>query len=91
MILLGMSVSSSWVILSTLVGDVVGVQSVALGVAAIFFLTNITDISGSILYGNLLKQTHSYQVTLSLFAGMAVIACLIFTVMALRSALHRAP
>lgn len=91
MIFLGMSVASSWVILSTLVGDVVGVQSVALGVAAIFFLTNITDISGSILYGNLLKQTHSYQVTLSLFAGMAAIACLIFTVMALRSALHRAP
>ena len=91
MMLLGMSVASAWVILSTLVGDVVGVQSVALGVAAIFFLTNITDISGSILYGNLLKQTHSYQVTLSLFAGMAAIACLLFTAMALRAAFHRAP
>jgi len=83
MVMLGMSVASAWVILSTLVGDVVGIESVAIASATIFFLTNVTDVTGSVLYGALLDRTHSYQVTLSLFMGVAALSTLGFTVMAL--------
>jgi predicted MFS family arabinose efflux permease len=82
MVILGLSVASSWVILSTLVGDVVGAASVAFASAVIFFLTNITDVTGSVLYGALLDRTHSYQATLGLFLGLAALSTLGFTAMA---------
>jgi predicted MFS family arabinose efflux permease len=89
MVLLGLSVASSWVILSALVGDVVGIDRVTIATATIFFLTNITDVLGPVTYGNLLDQTHSYQITLGLFMGVATISAVIFTWMAHWNKHHR--
>jgi sugar phosphate permease len=88
MVLLGMSVASSWGILSALVGDVVGIDKVAIATATIFFLASITEVFGSVIYGGLLDRTHSYQTTLSLFMGFAAISTLIFFWMAYQKKHH---
>ncbi len=49
MIAIGMSSASSWGILSTLTGDVVGIELVAIASATVFFVTNITDVMGPLL------------------------------------------
>ncbi len=84
MVLIGLSAASSWGILSTLLGDVVGIGSVAMASATVFFITNITDVTGPILFSNFHKLTRSYQTTLSLFMGFAALSALIFTWMAKR-------
>ncbi len=80
----GLSAASSWSILSTLVGDVVRVGSVAAATATIFWVTNITDLGGPILFGYWLKLTHSYQITLTIYMAIAVLTTLSFAWMALR-------
>jgi MFS family permease len=84
MVVIGLSAASSWGILSTLLGDVVGIGSVAMASATIFFITNITDVFGPILFSNFHKLSGSYQSTLGLFMGFAALSALIFTWMAKR-------
>jgi predicted MFS family arabinose efflux permease len=81
----GLSAASSWVILSTLVGDVVGISAVAAATAVIFFITNITDTGGPVLFSKALGLTQSYQSTLTIFMFINLAAVLIFTWMALRN------
>lgn len=84
MVLIGLSAASSWGILSTLLGDVVGIGSVAIASATIFFVTNITDVCGPVLFSNVHKLAGSYQTTIGLFMGFAALSALIFTWMAKR-------
>jgi MFS transporter, ACS family, hexuronate transporter len=79
MIVVGLSAASSWGILSTLVGDVVGLGSIALATSVIYFLTNISDITGPIVFGTTLKLSGSYHTTLSLFMGIATLTAMAFT------------
>lgn len=85
MIVIGMSVASSWGILSTVLGDVVGLGSIAIATSAIFFITNFADVLGPILFGAVLDATHSYQKTLGLFMGVAACTGLALCWMAWRS------
>lgn len=82
MILIGLSVASSWGILSTVLGDVVKISSIAIATSVIYFITNIADVAGPILFGSALESTQSYQKTLTLFMGVAVFTALILTWMA---------
>ena len=79
MIVIGFSVASSWGVLSTVLGDVVGLSSVAIATSAMFFLTNIADMLGPVLFGATLEATRSYQKTLGLFMGVAICTALILT------------
>jgi predicted MFS family arabinose efflux permease len=85
MIGFGLSAAASWAILCTLVGDVVGISSVTTATAIIFFITNITDAGGPVLFGNVLRITQSYQETFGIFLAMNVIVTLSFLWMALRN------
>lgn len=82
MVGIGLSAASSWGILCTLLGDVVGIGSIAMATASIYFLTNTGDVLGPMLFGYTLQRTNSYQTTFSLFVGIAVVSALIFTWMA---------
>ena len=84
MIAIGMSSASSWGILSTLVGDIVGIESVAIASATVFFVTNITDVCGPVLFSSVHKLAGSYLTPLDLFAGLAALSACIFTWMAQR-------
>jgi sugar phosphate permease len=84
MVVIGMSVASSWGILSTILGDIVGISSIATATAVIFFITNIADMLGPVLFGSTLELTHSYQKTLCLFMGVAVLTGFTFSWMAWR-------
>lgn len=84
MALLGMSVASSWGILSTLLGDVVGAGAIAVATSVVFFITNISDIVGPILFGAALDATGSYPKTIAAFAGVAVCTGLTISGMAWR-------
>jgi YNFM family putative membrane transporter len=88
MVLLGMSVASSWGVLSALLGDVVAIEQVAIASATIFFITNISDVLGSVAYGNFLNWTQSYQTTLGIFMGFGVISVFIFAWMAYQNRHH---
>ncbi len=83
MLCFGFSAASAWVILCTLVGDIVEIQSVATGTAIIFFITNITDATGPVLFGNILKASGSYHNPLAFYAIFPAAAMLIFISMAL--------
>jgi len=85
----GISAASSWGILSTLVGDVVEIGSVATATAVIFLITNITDAGGPVLIGNALRITQSYQETFGIFIVMNTIVTLSFFGMALRNRMNR--
>jgi MFS family permease len=85
MVTIGLSAASSWGILSTLLGDVVGIGSVAIASATMFFITNITDVFGPVLFSSVHKLAGSYQPTLILFMGFAILSALSFTWMAHRS------
>lgn len=80
----GMSVASSWGILSTVVGDMVELSSIAFATSIILFITNVADILGPILFGSALDSGYSYQSTLGMFAGIAVCTALILTWIAWR-------
>jgi sugar phosphate permease len=81
----GLSAAASWAILCTLVGDVVGISSVTTATAIIFFITNIADAGGPVLFGNVLRITQSYQETFGIYIAMNVIVTLSFLWMALRN------
>jgi predicted MFS family arabinose efflux permease len=83
MIAIGMSSTSSWGILSTLMGDVVGIESVAIATATVFFVTNITDVGGPLLFSSIHKLAGSYQTPLSFFIGFAALSACTFTWMAM--------
>jgi predicted MFS family arabinose efflux permease len=89
MVCFGLSAASSWGILCTLVGDVVGIGSVSAATAVIFFITNITDAGGPVLFGNALRITQSYQETFGIFLAMNVIVTLSFSWKALRNRMNR--
>jgi MFS family permease len=80
----GVSAASSWGILSTLVADVVGIAAVAAATATVYFLTNVADAGGPVLFSNVLRITGSYQNALSIYMVIAVVTSMIFTWMALR-------
>ncbi len=82
MILIGISAASSWGMLCTLLGDVVGIGSIAIATATIFFITNIADVIGPVLFGGTLQRTNSYQTAFSTFMCFAAFSALIFTWMA---------
>jgi hypothetical protein len=79
-----MSVASSWGILSTVLGDVVRVSSIAVATSVIFFITNIADMVGPVLFGAVLEATESYQITICSFTGVAVCTALTLTWLAWR-------
>jgi nitrate/nitrite transporter NarK len=85
MVTIGLSGASSWGILSTLLGDVVGIGSLAIASATIFFVTNITDVFGPVLFSSIYKMAGSYQPTLLLFMSSAILSALSFTLMVQRS------
>jgi predicted MFS family arabinose efflux permease len=87
MICFGFSAAASWGILCTLVGDVVGLSAVATATAIIFFVTNIMDGGGPVLFGYMLKTTQSYQSTFGIYVVISAIAMFIFLWMALRNRL----
>lgn len=84
MVLIGMSAASSWGILSTILGDVVGLSSIAIATSTIFLITSIAEMVGPILFGSMLDATNSYQKTICLFMGVAVCTALILSWMAWR-------
>jgi MFS family permease len=88
MVVIGMSVASSWGILSTVLGDVVRVSSIAVATSVIFFITNIADMVGPILFGAILEATQSYQITIGRFMGVAVCTALTLTGLAWRGRHH---
>ena len=79
MALIGLSAASSWGILSTVLGDVVGGGSIAIATSAIFFLTSIADVAGPILFSAALGATQSYPVTITGFVLVAACTALAFT------------
>lgn len=79
MVVIGMSVASSWGILSTVLGDMVDTGTIAIATSAIFFVTNIADILGPVLFGATLNAGFSYQKTMSLFMVVAICTALILT------------
>lgn len=81
----GVSAASSWGILSTLVGDVVEVSSVAVATAFIFFITTIADSGGPVLFSTALRLTRSYQSTISIYMYVAVMTTLAFALVAVRN------
>ena len=84
MILIGISGGSSWVVLSTLVGDVVGIASISMASATIFFSTNIADVFGPIIFSRVHQEVGNYQTAVGLFTSLAALTTLIFIGMALR-------
>jgi len=86
MALIGISAASSWGILSTVLGDVVGGNSIATATSAIFFMTNIADIAGPLLFSATLASTQSYPVTMSRFVLVAAGTAVAFTGLAWRTA-----
>ena len=84
MVVIGMSVASSWGILSTVLGDVVRVSSIAVATSVIYFTTNIADMVGPVLFGATLEATQSYQITIGRFMGVAVCTALTLTWLAWR-------
>jgi predicted MFS family arabinose efflux permease len=91
MIGFGLSAASSWAILCTLVGDLVGLGVVANATAIIFFITNITDASGPVIFGNVLRITQSYQKAFGIYIALNAIVTLSFLWMALRNKLLENP
>lgn len=89
MMLIGVSAVSSWSILSTLLGDVVKIGSIAAATALVYFITNITDVLGPIMFGVTLEKTGSYQQTVALFSGIAVCTALALTGIALGGGFKR--
>jgi len=89
MIGFGLSAASSWGILCTLVGDVVGLGAVASATAIVFFVTSITDGGGPLLFGNVLKATQSYQAAFGIYIVISAVAMFIFLWMALRNKLNQ--
>jgi MFS family permease len=85
----GLSAASSWGILSTLVGDIVPVNSVATATASVFFLTSIADSGGPVLFSSLLRLTGSYERTISIFLGIAVLTTISFGLMAAQNLLRQ--
>jgi sugar phosphate permease len=85
MIGFGLSAAASWALLCTLVGDVVGTSAVATATAIIFFITNITDTGGPMLFSNVLRITQSYQKTFGIYIALNAIVTLSFLWMALRN------
>jgi sugar phosphate permease len=81
----GLSAAASWALLCTLVGDVVGTSAVATATAIIFFITNITDTGGPMLFSNVLRITQSYQKTFGIYIALNAIVTLSFLWMALRN------
>jgi predicted MFS family arabinose efflux permease len=84
MIGFGLSASSSWALLCTLVGDVVGIKAVATATAIIFFVTNIMDTGGPVLFSNALRITQSYQETFGIYIFLNALVMISFLWMALR-------
>jgi predicted MFS family arabinose efflux permease len=82
MVGIGLSAASSWTIMTPLLGDVIEVSAVASGTAVIFFLTNITDSGGPVMFGKLFEWTGSYQTTIAYFLAFPVIAMICFLWMA---------
>lgn len=82
MIGFGLSAAASWGILSTLVGDVVEISQVGMATAAVFFLTTIADSGGPVLFSNALRVTGSYQSTIGIYLGIAILTTLAFAAMA---------
>lgn len=91
MVLIGMSAASSWGILSTILGDVVGLSSIAIATSTIFLITSIAEMVGPILFGATLDVTGSYQKTIGLFMGVAVCTALILSWMAWRGSFKQNP
>jgi MFS family permease len=91
MVLIGISGGSSWVVLSTLVGDVVGIASIAMASATIFFSTNIADVFGPIIFSQVHQLVGNYQTVVGLFTGFAVLTTLTFIGMALRWQKRKSP
>ncbi|MFH2038072.1 MAG: MFS transporter [Chloroflexota bacterium] len=83
MIGFGLSAASSWPVMTTLIGDVVGIHAVATGTSILYFITNIADSSGPILFGKLLEWTGSYQLTMGSYVSLPIIAMLGFLLMAI--------
>jgi predicted MFS family arabinose efflux permease len=79
MALIGLSAASSWGILSTALGDVVGSRAIAVATSVIYFMTNIADVIGPILFGAGLGATQSYSGTISRFVLVAIGAACAFT------------
>lgn len=84
MLLIGMSAASSWGVLSTMLGDVVGLNSIAIATSMIFLITSIAEMAGPILFGATLDATSSYQKTIGLFIGVAVCTAFALSWMAWR-------
>jgi MFS family permease len=84
MLLIGMSAASSWGVLSTLLGDVVGVNSIAIATSMIFLITSIAEMAGPILFGAALDVTASYQKTIGIFIGVTVCTAFALSWMAWR-------
>jgi ACS family hexuronate transporter-like MFS transporter len=84
MLLIGMSAASSWGVLSTILGDLVEVNSIATATSTIFLITSICEIVGSILFGTALDITASYQKTIGLFMAVTVCTAFVLSWMAWR-------
>ena len=84
MVVIGMSVASSWGILSTVLGDVVQVSSIAVATSVVFFISTVADMVGPVLFGASLEATQSYNQTIGRYAGLAVFTGLIFAWLAWR-------
>ena len=84
MVLLGMSAASSWGVLSTILGDVVGLNSIAIATSTIFLISTISEMTGPVLFGAMLDTTGSYQKTIGLFMAVAVCTAFALSWMAWR-------
>ena len=83
-IAIGLSIASSWGILSTVIGDIVGSNSIAVATSTVFFITSIADVLGPILFGISLESTQSYQKTIVIFTAITACTALTFTSIAWR-------
>jgi MFS transporter, ACS family, hexuronate transporter len=86
MALIGLSAASSWGILSTVLGDVVRGNSIAIATSTVYFLTNIADVVGPLLFSATLASTQSYPMTTGRFTVIAACAAITFTGLAWRTA-----
>lgn len=85
MILLGLSSASSWGVLCTLIGDVVGIESIAIATSMVYFTSNLAEAFAPMVFGNIVQQSNSYQFTWHIFIGVLALSASIFTVMALKN------
>jgi MFS family permease len=91
MVLIGMSAASSWGVLSTILGDVVGLNSIAIATSTIFLIASISEMVGPILFGTALDITSSYEKTIGYFMGIAVCTALALSWMAWHVSKKRPP